>query len=916
MSRQLVYVVLLAALLGLGVAQAQGSPYVRAVYWDSAYPAGWAGGGEAVRDALEDAGYQLLDAAALRSWMDDRIADGKMSVVVFCRDIVPDTVAETQDADCTIRQYLNSGGKVVWYADIPFYYCGHAGSQDTWGTDGSVNVMGFNMAGGAWDSGNTVTITDAGTTWGLTATWASQRPTTPDGWADLTILATDDAGNPAAWAAHYVPGDTFRGFVRISDVGGDPSVDDLMAVAEYYQALPIAMAPKPDNDETDVVPETTLSWTAGDFAAAHDAYLGTSFDDVNDASRTNPLGVLVSEGQTALTFDPDGDLELGQTYYWRIDEVNAAPDNTIFKGAVWRFTVEPLAYAIAEITATTNAASDAGAGPENTVNGSGLNAADQHSTESGDMWLCTAGAEPVYLEYEFDRVYKLHEMLVWNYNVQFELVLGFGVKDVTVEYSTDGADWTTLGDVEFAQGTASADYAANTVVDFGGVAARYVRFNINAGWGGLMPQFGLSEVRFMYIPAHAREPQPADAAMNVDVTAAMSWRVGRDAVSHEVYFGADAEALTLADTVETPGFVPGAMDLDATYYWKVDEVQADESWPGDVWSFSTQAYLVVEDFESYDDEDNRIYQSWVDGYGVNSNGSTVGHLESPFAEQSIVKSGRQSMPLFYDNSTAASSEAELTLNQNWTLSDIKGLSLQFHGAADNAGQLYVKINNSKILYDGHAVNIARPSWQPWSIDLAAVSGLASVTKLTIGVEGAGAKGVVYIDDVRLYPEVLDDSSPDITGAGDAVQGVPNDGDWPGAETPDMLIDDSAGTKFLHFKGAAETTGFQVTPLLGSTIVTGISFTTANDAAERDPVAFELYGSNAGIDGPYTLIASGDITDFAQDTEWPRQTKNETPISFNNSTAYTHYQVLCPAVRNPDGANSMQIAEVELIGAPQ
>ena len=72
-----------------------------------------------------------------------------------------------------------------------------------------------------------------------------------------------------------------------------------------------------------------------------------------------------------------------------------------------------------------------------------------------------------------------HEMLVWNYNVEFELILGFGLKNVTIEYSSDGAAWTSLGDVELAQGTARSDYAANTMVDLGGVAARYVRLTVN-----------------------------------------------------------------------------------------------------------------------------------------------------------------------------------------------------------------------------------------------------------------------------------------------------------------------------------------------------------------------------------------------------------------------------------------------------
>jgi len=162
---------------------------------------------------------------------------------------------------------------------------------------------------------------------------------------------------------------------------------------------------------------------------------------------------------------------------------------------------------------------------------------------------------------------------------------------------------------------------------------------------------------------------------------------------------------------------------------------------------------------------------------------------------------------------------------------------------------------------------------------------------------------------------------DVTASGDTIQGVPNDGDWPGAETPDLAIDDNIETKYLHFKGDFDPdpgtggAGFQVTPSAGPTIVTGLTLTTANDVPGRDPIAFELSGSNESIDGPYELIASGDVVDFAGETEWPRFTMNETKISFDNDVAYTNYQLIFTAIRGPVGGsvNSMQIAEVELLG---
>lgn len=170
--------------------------------------------------------------------------------------------------------------------------------------------------------------------------------------------------------------------------------------------------------------------------------------------------------------------------------------------------------------------------------------------------------------------------------------------------------------------------------------------------------------------------------------------------------------------------------------------------------------------------------------------------------------------------------------------------------------------------------------------------------------------------VQVQPAVID-----VTNPGDVVQGVPNDGDWPSAESPPNAIDNNVNTKYLHFKGNFDpgepTTGagFQVTPSIGPTIVTGLTFTTANDAPERDPTAFALYGSNVSINGPYTFIATGNIVDFSGASAWPRYAKNTTPVTFANNAAYYHYQLLFPAIRNKASSVAMQISEVEFSGRP-
>ncbi|MCX5644973.1 MAG: discoidin domain-containing protein [Phycisphaerae bacterium] len=447
-----------------------------------------------------------------------------------------------------------------------------------------------------------------------------------------------------------------------------------------------ATNPSPSDGATDVPQDTSVTWTAGPYAVTHDVYLGKTFADVNNASRTQPGTALVSQGQTATAYTPAAVLDYGQTYYWRVDEVNAAPSTTIFKGNAWSFTVEPYSYPITGITATASS-SQPSMGPEKTVDGSGLTG-DLHGIESTTMWM-SKGTLPNWIQYEFDAVYKLDKLLVWNSNQMIETYIGFGAKDVTVEYSVDGVTWTTLAGVpEFARATGLPGYAANTTVDFGGALAKYVKLTIDKNYAAMATQTGLSEVRFTYIPVQARAPQPVTAATAISLDASLNWRPGREATSHQVFFGTDANAVAngtaSAQTVTAHAFTPGSLNLGTTYYWKVDEIGGTGPYTGNVWSFTTQEYAVVDDFESYNDDDNRIYDTWIDGYTDGKSGSFVGYLSAPFAERTIVHGGAQSMPFEYNNVKAPDySEATRTFDttQNWTTNGADTLSLWFRGQA-------------------------------------------------------------------------------------------------------------------------------------------------------------------------------------------------------------------------------------------
>jgi hypothetical protein len=201
-------------------------------------------------------------------------------------------------------------------------------------------------------------------------------------------------------------------------------------------------------------------------------------------------------------------------------------------------------------------------------------------------------------------------------------------------------------------------------------------------------------------PMLAWGPSPANGAI-VDVLSAtpLTWSPGDQATQHDVYLGSDAAAVAAADTSDTSGIYRGrqnATDFTPTpdveggqaYAWRIDEVNADGSISqGRVWTFTVADYLIIDDFESYNDEENqgtRIYETWIDGYADGSSGSTVGNLNPPFAEQRIVHSGKQSMPMDYNNVNSPwYSEAVRTWDspQNWTFGGVDTLVLYFRGEA-------------------------------------------------------------------------------------------------------------------------------------------------------------------------------------------------------------------------------------------
>ncbi len=555
-------------------------------------------------------------------------------------------------------------------------------------------------------------------------------------------------------------------FVIYNEVLSQNAINELMQNGS--PSPEIAGIVSPTDGETDVALDEVLQWKPGVYAGTHDVYFGTNFDDVNDASRANPNSVLVSQGQSGTTYTPAG-LELDGAYYWRVDEVNATSDHYIYKGQVWSFQAEPTYFQEVPVGVTASSNGGEGYDPNNTINESGLTN-DLHGTDSaeganpvGNMWKTADGdVAGAWIQYEFKGPQQIGNMLVWNANPAYESILGVGIKEATIETSLDGQTWTDLaGTLTFNRATGKAGYAANTTIDFGGRVATYVRINVLSHWADLTPTVGLSEVRFMVIPTAARRPEPASGGTLASLTDPLVWRTGRGAEQHQLYIdtnetlvaAGDPSALVSTQTERRYNLGNTNLLYAEKYYWKVVELSGDSAVDGPVWDFNTPPYLVVDNMDSYNDnEGTRIFDSWADGYGPNDNGSVVGYGTAPFSETSIIFGGTQSMPYTYENTggvTQASADLDLG-DQNWSRGGAQTLVLYFLGERGNDNAtLYISV-------DGHRVNSASPLnlglWTQMNVDLGSLGiNLSNVQTLTIGVNGAGT-GLLYIDEIRVYRE--------------------------------------------------------------------------------------------------------------------------------------------------------------------
>jgi len=123
-------------------------------------------------------------------------------------------------------------------------------------------------------------------------------------------------------------------------------------------------------------------------------------------------------------------------------------------------------------------------------------------------------------------------------------------------------------------------------------------------WKGLIDDVRLydralseREIRILYGSGFATEPSPADTIGNVSTDVnSLSWTPGEyaaDVNGHDVYFGTnwydvnDGNAAVHIGLQDGNSFDPCGLKTGTTYYWKINEVNDGNVWPGYIWSFRT-----------------------------------------------------------------------------------------------------------------------------------------------------------------------------------------------------------------------------------------------------------------------------------------------------------------------------------------
>ncbi len=563
------------------------------------------------------------------------------------------------------------------------------------------------------------------------------------------------------------PGTTY--YWRIDEIMADKTVTT-GDVWSFTIAPNTAYAPSPRNGDKWIDPNADLAWSAGQGAGTHELYFGT------DRAAVTARDASVSKGPLYdTTFEP-GTLAKNTTYYWIVDESDGAK----YPGEMWSFTTA--------------------GGP-----GGGVKAEYFRNTSvSGAPFLTQIESA---IDHSWGDPGGPALGVVDQFSARWTADLEIAVAD-TYTFVTNSDDGVRLwlDDKQiinhWTDHSPAVDLSRPIKLDAGIHSLRMEYYEQGGGataqlsWEGAVVLRQIIPAGPLQPPLHARALYPAKGDVDVPQGVTLLWTAGDDAVTHDVYFGADQAAVAAATPADAGVFQgsqalaslnPGPLEGGKTYYWRVDEVNdaaQGSPWKGMVWSFTTASFLVVDNFESYTNESPyRLFQTWVDGVGFsedeyfpmgnagNSSSSAVGHdVWSPgttyntIAETGVVHSGRQSMPIDYNNvKTPYYSEAVRTWKaaQNWTGDGADTLVLYVQGKNGNqAARLYVALEDSSgalgVVACADDTAATTLNWIEWKIPLSSFTGVkaTAIKKMYIGAgdrdrPAKGGAGTIFVDDIKV-----------------------------------------------------------------------------------------------------------------------------------------------------------------------
>jgi hypothetical protein len=492
----------------------------------------------------------------------------------------------------------------------------------------------------------------------------------------------------------FAPGVLY--YWRVDEVEGSGTIYT-GDVWRFTTAPLTAFDPSPRNGDKWIATDITLTWKAGQGATNHELYFGTDREAVANRDASVSIGTWPTPEHA-----PAG-LAEQTVYYWAVDEVTLTGRNA---GEIWSFTTT---------------------GPGGGVRGDYFNG----MTPEGVPGLTRI--DPAIDFAWGDPGGPGAPIGVDQFSARWTADLEIAVADTYV-FTTNSDDGSRLWlndelivDKWVDQGP--TDTSSRTIYLEPGIYPLRMEYYENTGgavahlyWQTPTLARAIIPAGALQPPVRARTPYPAKGDVNVPQDVTLRWSAGDEAAQHQVYFGDDAAAVAAADTssslykgtqaLDETGYAPATLEWNKTYAWRVDEVNdanPDSPWVGPVWTFTTADYLVVDNMESYNDEEGkgtRIYETWIDGYTDGLSGSIVGNFDPPFAEQTIVHGGKQSMPMDYNNVNSpyfSQAYREFSPLMNWTVNGVTDLGLWVRGwpapmaaVAENSGKMTVSGEGSDI----------------------------------------------------------------------------------------------------------------------------------------------------------------------------------------------------------------------------